>query len=46
MDKAEARNLDGSSLVMLITILLLFIIEIFTVVSKLGEEQMSPFKAT
>ncbi len=45
MDKAEARNLDGSSLAILKTILPPNI-EIFTVVSKPGEEQRSPFKAT
>lgn len=45
MDIAEARNLDGSSLVILITILP-SINETFTAVSKPGEEQRSPFKAT
>ncbi len=45
MDKAEARNLDRSLLVILITILPP-IIEMFTLVSKPGEEQRSPFKAT
>lgn len=45
MDKAEARNLDGSLLVISITILQP-IIEMFTLVSKPEEEQISPFKAT
>ncbi|HYP42661.1 MAG TPA: hypothetical protein VEQ18_01420 [Candidatus Nitrosocosmicus sp.] len=45
MDKAEARNLDGSLLVIPITILRP-INEMFTLVSKHGEEQRSPFKAT